>query len=430
MTLAEKLLATRQAQQVQFVEQAAPKGWKAGTTTVDGTTTVTTLPYLADEDPKRADLLKENGWDPEKFRIVGPIRNTSWTAYVPKARQVEGEPFTFMAKAYRFSVVERTEGELSIDELVAVVNKHVATSEMLAFPQRWMMGSEIATMPATQTSVVQVIPLDPSLPYVAALGDLQIGKVENPTEELLKRVMELLDRAAEPLKVLATLGTPVKHVHLAWLGDCIEGMNSQMGRLRWRTTLTVTEQVRVLRRLMLYAVEVFAPLTERLTMVSIPGNHDEANTRDMDTRIDDSWAVEALNMVADALSYNEQAFGHVECYVPGPDNHAVVMDVGGTTVAHTHGHEHPRNKHFSYWAGQALGSQPMGQAHLWLQGHGHHFQMDEDGDRKWIEVPALERESVWWRIKSGTAGSPGLVTFQLGQAGEVRNLNKLQPQAA
>ena len=457
MTLAAQLLKTQQASLEVAVERAAPKGWKAGRTTVDGQTTQTSKAYAAEENPEHRQLLLDNGWDPERHKIVGPIRQSTWTAYLPKeyrSNSEEGAPvedaFTFQAKAYRFNVVERGEGELSIDELVEVVNKYPA-----AFKPRAMMGvgEPEASFPTAQTSgqstaggggigsfapsassVLQapqqcdtVSLFRPDLPYVVALGDTQIGKLENPTEELLQRVMDLMQKAVQPLELhKVSTGTLAKHAHLPWLGDCIEGMNSQGGRLRWRTTLTVTEQVRILRRLMLYQVELVAPLAERVTMVSVPGNHDEANTRDMDTRVDDSWAVEALNQVADALSYNEAAFGHVECYVPGPDEHAVVMDVGGTIVAHTHGHEHAHNKHFQYWSGQALGEQPMGRAQVWLQGHGHHLQYDESGHRKWLEVPALESKSVWWERKTGTSGSPGLVTFQLDD-GELLNLSKLQP---
>ena len=36
--------------------------------------------------------------------------------------------------------------------------------------------------------------------------------------------------------------------------------------------------------------------------------------------------------VADALEFNP-AFSHVECYVPGPDEQGVVMDVAGTVIA-------------------------------------------------------------------------------------------------
>jgi hypothetical protein len=142
--------------------------------------------------------------------------------------------------------------------------------------------------------------------------------------------------------------------------------------------------------------------------------------------VDDSWAIETLVAISDALELATE-YQHVETYVPGPDSRTIVLDVGNTYVAHSHGHEHAHGKHFQYWAGQTFGGQDMGQATLWLQGHGHHLHIQEDGQRKWLQVPAVERESVWWKHKTGTGGSPGIVSFQLWD-NEISNLTKHEPE--
>ncbi len=404
MSLKDAFLRTRQAALDIAVERARPKTWKAGRVTQDGVTTVTTDPVAADTpDGTRAELLEAHGFDPARYRIVGPIRSTRWTAYLPKeyrTNSTPGEPvedaFTFQAKASRFQVVERAEGELSIDELVQVVNNYQ--------PGKIEPAAEFT---------------EPGEAYVVALGDTQAGKLESPTEELIGRLLDYMHKAVEPLH-----GRKVEHIHLAWLGDACEGMNSQGGSLRWRTTLTMTEQVRLIRRLMLKQIEILAPYAERLTVVSVGGNHDEGYSRDLKTREDDSWAVEALNMVADALEFNP-AFSHVECYVPGPDEQGVVMDVAGTVIAHVHGHKIKPGKWREWWAGQALGRQAYGEADLLLQGHMHHWQVSEDGDRKWICVPAMESGSTWWRDSTGTWGSPGILTFKT-KDGRIRDMTKIE----
>lgn len=406
-SLSEQLLATRQARLDKAVEEAAPKAWRAGRKTVDGQTTVTTKPYEADQSPEHTKLLKDNGYDPDRFKIVGPVRQTSWTAYIPEANRDESGDFTFQAKAYRFQVIERPEGELSIDELIDVVN-----TRELTFPSAGSYGRGA---------------LDPAVPYVVALGDSQLGKLESPTEELLDRILTLLERAAAPIAThLEETGEKFAHIHVPFLGDCVEGHSSQGGRLRWRTTLTITEQVRALRRIMLYVVELFAPLCERLTVVSAPGNHGEANSRDLQTRMDDSWDTEALTQVADAIEYAPERFSHVECYVPGFDQEGVVLEVGDTIVAHVHGHTFRAGQEMKWWAGQSFGGHDLGKASVLLHGHQHHWQLEEDGFRKRLCVPALEEKSEWWRQKTGTGGSPGLVTFQLNH-GELTNISKLEP---
>lgn len=461
-SLKEVFTATRNTKVDLVIERAAPKSFRAGRVTQDGKTTVTTSPYDASQGtPEERALLEDHGFDPDRFRIVGPIKSSTWTAYIPKqyreavenddgATGVEhkgeeagdptgdslvgatgtadegGDPgnesparsnrgaldskYTFTARAFKFAVVERPADEPAPDELIKAIGE---CTPLYFHPRLKGMNVNI---------------LDQHKPYVVAVGDTQIGKAENPTDELIERLQALMLEASAPAQAMTDLGMKLDHIHLPWLGDCIEGMNSQGGRLRWRTRLTITEQVRVLRRLMLWQIQLFAPLASRLTVVSVPGNHDEANTRDMDTRTDDSWAVDALDQVSDALEL-AGGYEHVECYVPGPDERAVVLDVGGTLVAHSHGHEHAHNKHFQYWAGQAFGGQPVGQASLWLQGHGHHFHFQEDGSRKWLQVPAVESESVWWKHKTGTGGSPGIVTFQLHN-NQISNLSKLEPEEA
>ena len=129
-------------------------------------------------------------------------------------------------------------------------------------------------------------------------------------------------------------------------------------------------------------------------------------------------------MVADALEFNP-AFSHVECYVPGPDEQGVVMDVAGTVIAHVHGHKIKPGKWREWWAGQALGRQSYGEADLLLQGHMHHMQFSEDGDRKWICVPAMESGSTYWRDSTGTWGSPGILTFKT-KDGRIRDMTKIE----
>ena len=405
MSLADRFLETRQAEQAQRLERGRPKTWRAGTVEIDGQTTVTSRAYTDTQSPEHEQLLKDHGFNPERFRIVGPIRTSRWDAYRPKEARVlstdeDGKDgFMVKAVAFRFAVAERPVGAPSVDELIAAIDRHQPTAPKV-----------------TATA------LDPDAAYVIALGDLQIAKLENPTEELLGRIIDLIDRACAPLNGHG-------HVHIAWLGDCIEGNVSQGGKNRWRTTLTMTEQVRILRRIMLAVIERVAPHAERVTVVAVAGNHDEAAPRDLATRIDDSWALEALNSVADALLYAPDRFGHVECYVPGKDEQGVVTDVAGTRIAHVHGHTIRPGQHFKWWAGQAFGRQDIGEADLLLQGHIHHMALEEDGKRKWLAAPALEAESVWWKHATGTGGAPGLLTFQT-RNGSITNLTKHEPKGS
>lgn len=248
--------------------------------------------------------------------------------------------------------------------------------------------------------------------FLVLLGDMQFGKIDGDgVEGTLARTVAALNEAANRLAWYRQR-FDIGHVHIAWLGDHIEGFESQGGANVWRTPLTLNEQIRLTRRVMLHAMIVFAPLAERVTMAAVPGNHGDA-VRFMGkgvTRYDDSHDTESLIAVSDAAKLNPATFGHVEFFVPETDELTVLVPVAGTLIAHAHGHHWRPGKHFDWWQGQAFNkASAMHQADLLVAGHLHHEFVDTDGYRTFIQPPAFESESTWWRHAKGTTGAPGLI---------------------
>ena len=84
--------------------------------------------------------------------------------------------------------------------------------------------------------------------------------------------------------------------------------------------LGVTEQIRVIRRLLLEHVKAYAPLVDRLVVPSAPGNHDQPHRfGGIAPRGHDSWAVDAALQVADAL-HLAGGYEHVEIVTPDIDD--------------------------------------------------------------------------------------------------------------
>lgn len=239
--------------------------------------------------------------------------------------------------------------------------------------------------------------------FIHAVGDLQLGKMDGDgTEGIVERFYASVAAAVQRVKQQGFY----KHIHAAWLGDCVEGQVSQSGRTLWRTTLTLTEQIDLLENLMLHQISELAPLCERLTVVSVPGNHDEAIRQPVTTRPDDSHAVQALRSVTKAIRMSP-AFNHVETYWPAPDEMTVTLDVAGSKITHAHGHQWRRGKHWEWWEGQTFGGHEPGEARVLLCGHEHHHTIDTRSKRTFIRVPSFESESTWWRHKTGQVGDPG-----------------------
>jgi hypothetical protein len=244
---------------------------------------------------------------------------------------------------------------------------------------------------------------------VVGIGDMQFGKIDGDGPEgTLTRTLFVIAMIRAEIQELSKRYT-ITHIHVVWLGDHIEGFVSQGGANTWRTQLTLNEQIRLTRRVMMKMLESIADLAPRVTMAAVPGNHGEAvrfNGKGI-TRYDDSHDTESLIAVAERAGDRPEVFGHCEFYVPDNDELLVFTEVQNTIIMQGHGHAHSPGKHFDYWEGQAFGNPLAYKAHVLMEGHLHHEEVDTRGYRTFIGVPALESESTWYRHRTGVTGAPG-----------------------
>lgn len=372
----ENLLKTNAAEKLAAVKTAAPTGWERGNERIGDKGFGSTGAMEPGETAEEKDLLQRAGFNPDDWAIVGDVQYREWDANIGGG--------TIKTMQYRrFAVRKKVRTEHGFEDLLTSVKR-----------RRYK--------PVGQTGRGT---------FQFSNGDWQLGKVDGDgTTGTVDRILQSIDNAAGEFRVQRKRGKPF--AHLTFLGDCMEGMVSQGGKNMWRTELTVTEQLRLMRRLMLYAIDQFAPLTERLSVVSVPGNHDEAIREPGMTTFDDSFAVDSLVAVQDAMSMNPASYGHVQTYVPQRDSLTVTMDVNGTVITHAHGHQWRPGKHWDWWQGQSFepGSD-IGKSQLLLAAHGHHFMVDTKGSRRYVMNPAQESESTWWKNKTGDHGAPGALTF-------------------
>ena len=244
--------------------------------------------------------------------------------------------------------------------------------------------------------------------FLVLIGDMQFGKIDGDGPAgTLARTIDCLNRAADALEMYRKV-MDIGHVHIAWLGDHVEGFVSQGGANVWRTVLTLNEQIRLTHAVMLHALKLFAPKAEKVSMVAVPGNHGEPVRFEGKgtTRYDDSHDTEALISIANTIKALEvPGFEHVKFYVPDTDELTVRCEVAGTRVLHTHGHKFGSKKdaHMEWWKGQEFGTDQL-PSHLLVAGHLHHEFQTEN----FIQVPAMESESTWWRHLKGGRSRPGL----------------------
>ena len=263
---------------------------------------------------------------------------------------------------------------------------------------------------------------------VLAIGDLQLGKLENLEDDsdldaAAANAIDVIDQFAASVEM-----DPAAEILVSWLGDHGEGFVSQGGANVWRTQMTQQDQNRIMRRLMYYAVDALAPLTQRLVMTAVPGNHGESQrvAGKGVTRYDDNNDTEQLNAVAEGVARSGVDFSHVEFYVPERDEVSLTVDVGGIPFGAVHGNDWNNPAKFSdWWEGQVFHGGPVARAVVLLCGHYHHLIVQDVGRKLFVQTPALERGSQWWKNKTGIVGHPGAVLLE-GRGGQITNIKPLR----
>ncbi|GGM55620.1 bacteriophage protein [Longimycelium tulufanense] len=257
---------------------------------------------------------------------------------------------------------------------------------------------------------------------VVAYADLQVGKVgsRGGSEKLVDRILAKLDALDEYTKQ-----NPCDSAYLIDCGDCVESFENTPQQ-SFTNDLSFPEQLRLARRLFTEAATRLAARHSRVVCAGVPSNHGQwRRGKDRLGRPGDDYGLETLTAVADAFSLNPDVFGHVSFVVPDMWQETIALDVHGTILAVTHGHQVTRPERIpQWWAGQALGGQPAADADLLLTGHFHHLRVQPVGrsqhtgrSRWWIQAPTIDNGSDWYRLNRGEDSDPGLLVFTVDESG-------------
>ena len=314
-------------------------------------------------------ILEEVGLDPQEFRITNVKNFSGW-------QQTPDSPFLH---AYR----------LDIETINSVDN--------LDLDDIFKMMDNLSSVPKPKTPKKKRKDV-----RVLHIGDLQIGKIENGE----KGIADLLKRYHKTIKDFKETVEPGQPILVAHVGDCMEGNQSQSGRnMGYQTPLTMTEQIRVYRRLLMYTIKELAPLTHDLVVGVVNGNHDESDRR-LNTKAGDGWATEAAIAVSDAIE-DRPEFKHVKVFIPKETQGYFTVEVGKSRFLLMHGHQFPRPGGIAgaeKWLKDAAFYQtPASAADFVLFGHFHTFQMSNQGPRTFICSSTYDGGSNWFAERKGGA---------------------------
>lgn len=336
-----------------------------------------------DNNTDSIDILKEFDLDPTQWTVTS-IRTSRWQRY-------DEEWLT----SYRLQIIPRGT-EIFLKEDLEEAKKKISN---------WK----------PKTSFQKTSKDD--LAFVFAPSDQQIGKTSNGegTAVSVQRILDLTEMSIQRYKELKKLGRPISKVVIALLGDHIEGIVSQGGRLQapYSSDIGLTEQIKIARQLLFTQVKGFSEVCPEIVVAVVNGNHDEV-TRQNVVDPAEGWNTEIARGVADICSQN-QTLSEVKFRFPSSGHQTLALEVNGTMLGLFHGHQMKSGGAVKYISGQAAGNTPIGHCDLWLSGHYHHFRAEDIGKRLWLQCPTLDSGSPWFRDRTGMESSPGLLTMVIGK---------------
>ena len=356
--------------------------------------TVTTGPIEGTQPPEWKAVLSVFELDPEQFQVVEPVLFNAW-----HGPSTEGP---VLYRQWKAKVIRRAPKEqVDIQNLIEEIKKHKPTKKQ----------------PPTGEGAFCVV-----------LADWQIGK--DGTAGTVQRVLKAIDDVESRVRELRRMRRPLGSLYVLWTGDSVEGCIGHYDMQTFTVELDRRDQVKVTRRLLRDALVRWSKLFDKVVVVAVGGNHGE-NRKDGKafTTFGDNDDLAVVEQVADIFAANPEVYGHVEFVMP-KDHLTITVECAGWIVGLTHGHiaresgtaEQKLRRWFDRMAG---GRQPVGDSDILVTGHYHHTRMADWGATVWLQAPALDSGSEWWRLTSGEHSAAGVLTFAVYPDRKVADLEIL-----
>ncbi len=383
----DNLLKTTEIASVQKTEPRQRQAeWTPGVTWMGDEGTITTPPVEGESHPDWSGVLRMWGLDPEHFAVVEPVLFNVW-----------GDTLGILNRQWKGKVVRKGRQETAdIDALIQEIKKH---------------------KPRERKEI------EGGASLVVCASDWQVGKRDGDgLKGLVGRWLQAIDDVELRLKELKKLGRPIDSITVLCLGDLVEGCDGHYDIQTFTVEVDRRDQVKIARRLLRDALIRWSKVVPSITVAAIGGNHGENRKNGKAfTTLGDNDDVALVESVAEIFQANPEAYGHIKFAIP-TDELSLTLEVHGKIIGITHGHlarsgAGTEAKLRRWIADQTLGRQRIGDCDILVTGHYHSFKLADWGGVKWIQAPALDGGSVWWRQSTGEIADVGVLTFLVSSQG-------------
>jgi hypothetical protein len=248
---------------------------------------------------------------------------------------------------------------------------------------------------------------------VLNMADLQIGKANQRwggTPETLASARLSATRFVEHV-----IANGIRTVVLVDNGDPIENCFNVPAQLV-TNDLSVPDQIKTFRRLMLEIIKLVAPHVDNLFYVTVPSNHGAHRTgyKSPGGTVDADFGVEISYALEDATSLSPY-LEHIVYVRPRPLDETSELSVAGTKLAFSHGHQSGGVfRHGDWWKGMDHGRMAGWDADIFVFGHFHTQAVYQSGDGRWVVGTASsDPGSDWYTNRTGESSTRGMTAFDL-----------------
>ena len=333
-----------------------------------------------EEQPNFDDFLRERGYPPEEYEIVGTPRTSQWQRY-------DGDWLT----SYRFSFRKKNT-ELDLPTLFAQAKRTKRAERKKEYKDR----------------VFVVIP-----------SDYQVGKTgsRGGTDELLERIFASYDRIEAQMK-----SGKYERIVILDGGDVIESVSNAADLQQLATNdLSPMQQVDLAAALLWDLIKratKYAPVT----YATVGSNHCQlrVNKQTIGRPGVDDWGIVIMQQLH---RLSTEVGLDVKFLKPQPEDESLAFDVFDDSfhiIGLWHGHQSRRPDQVpTWWRQQTFGNQPVAAASIAVTGHFHHTRVTElgqhqnGGSRWWIQASTMDAGSDWFRRIAGEDSAPAITCFEL-----------------
>ena len=336
--------------------------------------------------------------DPAEFEVVDDtVRMSTWQQ---SARSKDGDRDSIQLYSYsaRFRRVTR--------DMVPVETV-----------KRWRSNLLRAVKPSARRSG--------SGTYLMLVADPQIGKKR--TEDAVANWKRgVLGHLAE-IQRLTDLGIPPAAVHVAFMGDEVEGFANNYGNQAHTIELNQAAQLELAYDLMVWTIKQAAGTGFPVSASAVISNHGEwtrNGSKDPVTSAGDNASTHLARQVRTLFDELEPLGGPKVAWTIGEGDPAVTVTLSGVRCYFTHGYvEKGRGTSSETRTRAAIERQilgrtaDLGDVELWYFAHFHHFYSNEFEGRTVFGCPALEAEksSEYMLNQYGVWSPSGMLGMLVGR---------------